>query len=1010
MPLTAADLLAGPIVRRVDTERACVWMALSKPATVTLQVFRGRGVRADLGAPLPAGPTAAGSFENRTIAVGARLHVALAVFEPAAPARLDWGEPYSYDVRFVVDGSEQGLDELGLLQDHVALPGFNGAAHPHLALGYDAGVLPSFVLPPLQAKDLRVAHGSCRRHCVDQRDATALLDDLVSRARLDPAQRIHQLLFTGDQVYADAVSTEQLRIMIDLSTRLLGDSTSAIERIPIDLALDRAKPGELSECDVPVDAFHLPPSRRTHLINDLGGGTSTDAEAHTLGFGEAAALYLTAWAGTTWPDLAPRLAQRWELVADFRTKSSALMKQANERLAPGELDGDAWKDHAGELRKRLDYFEAWRLLPRETRWIDRHLTEADQRADWLPTDDPKPEKAAQPYAWDTFWTAAGRPGAVLARLLPGPVVPDPLPGDPPFVPDPVKAALARALTPSWYAGRHFWFARISYDSVAKGSGGSGDDPVVSDSGRNQLSKMQWYLDDLPRVRRVMANTPTLMIFDDHEVTDDWNISASWARRTYGSSLGRAMVRNMLAAYALFQHWGNDPLAFRRQPPPPQAADAPPAPPGPPTAGYKVLEELQSMFFDPATGTLRSEGPPDKVRDHLDTLFDLRRPDEAATPSAERMTWHFAYRGSQHELLALDSRTWRAFETESDGEIGQPASDLASASLISDESLVMQVPDAPEPGSVLSLVITPAPFIGMPVAEGVVQPTLNAADSVPVPPEPPFVARGKSSRAGRMNKDPEPFGFVPRLFEAMLARLANRRRVVFLSGDVHYSVTLEMSYWRLAGDPLATRFVQLISSSLRNPRGQGNMELFTMDLVQQLGQLTAQQARLGWKRPVPGAPPVLPVGDENVSFRIRRLLGEDPVMLPPDGLPAGTATAPVEWAWRIGLVPDARPDALRLEALDPPLVQASLVTDAAQAATELARRHRWESENTPPRRWMWWTNVGVVDFAADAGGGLSVRHHLYSYDVDGVARGVHDRMAVECSLEIGSELPPAVASA
>jgi hypothetical protein len=63
---------------------------------------------------------------------------------------------------------------------------------------------------------------------------------------------------------------------------------------------------------------------------------------------------------------------------------------------------------------------------------------------------------------------------------------------------------------------------------------------------------------LPRVRRLLANTPTYMIFDDHDVTDDWNITADWRHDVESSPTGRRIVANALAAYWAFQGWGNDP--------------------------------------------------------------------------------------------------------------------------------------------------------------------------------------------------------------------------------------------------------------------------------------------------------------------------------------------------------------------------------------------------------------------------------------------------------------------
>lgn len=66
---------------------------------------------------------------------------------------------------------------------------------------------------------------------------------------------------------------------------------------------------------------------------------------------------------------------------------------------------------------------------------------------------------------------------------------------------------------------------------------------------------------LPAVRRVLANIPTYMIFDDHDVTDDWNLTADWRARVQASPAGRRIVANALAAYWAFQGWGNDPSQF-----------------------------------------------------------------------------------------------------------------------------------------------------------------------------------------------------------------------------------------------------------------------------------------------------------------------------------------------------------------------------------------------------------------------------------------------------------------
>lgn len=67
-----------------------------------------------------------------------------------------------------------------------------------------------------------------------------------------------------------------------------------------------------------------------------------------------------------------------------------------------------------------------------------------------------------------------------------------------------------------------------------------------------------FVGELPSAARVMAQVPTLMIFDDHDVTDDWNLTAAWEETAYGHPFSRRIIGNALLAYLLFQGWGNAP--------------------------------------------------------------------------------------------------------------------------------------------------------------------------------------------------------------------------------------------------------------------------------------------------------------------------------------------------------------------------------------------------------------------------------------------------------------------
>lgn len=76
-------------------------------------------------------------------------------------------------------------------------------------------------------------------------------------------------------------------------------------------------------------------------------------------------------------------------------------------------------------------------------------------------------------------------------------------------------------------------------------------------------EVRGYVEGLPKVRRLLANTPTYMIFDDHEITDDWNLSVDWSNNVRGHYLGKRIIANGLYAYWLFQDWGNEPARYQK---------------------------------------------------------------------------------------------------------------------------------------------------------------------------------------------------------------------------------------------------------------------------------------------------------------------------------------------------------------------------------------------------------------------------------------------------------------
>ena len=62
----------------------------------------------------------------------------------------------------------------------------------------------------------------------------------------------------------------------------------------------------------------------------------------------------------------------------------------------------------------------------------------------------------------------------------------------------------------------------------------------------------------PEIRWLLSTVPTAMIFDDHDVRDDWNTSAAWRDEMRATSWWQHRIRAGLASYWVFQHLGNLP--------------------------------------------------------------------------------------------------------------------------------------------------------------------------------------------------------------------------------------------------------------------------------------------------------------------------------------------------------------------------------------------------------------------------------------------------------------------
>ncbi|CDT61171.1 metallophosphoesterase family protein [Vibrio coralliirubri] len=86
-------------------------------------------------------------------------------------------------------------------------------------------------------------------------------------------------------------------------------------------------------------------------------------------------------------------------------------------------------------------------------------------------------------------------------------------------------------------------------------------PTEQQQWRDESIIMDDFIAGLPQVQRLFAHIPTYMIFDDHDVTDDWNLTVGWEHAVDQNQFATQVIGNGLAAYWMCQGWGNKPESF-----------------------------------------------------------------------------------------------------------------------------------------------------------------------------------------------------------------------------------------------------------------------------------------------------------------------------------------------------------------------------------------------------------------------------------------------------------------
>ncbi len=577
-------LIAGPILRRTQNDAVTVWVALKAHRQVTLKIYATEANGTTLKTLLFEG-------SRSTIPLGKHLHIAAVTAHAITSQALQSGQIYAYDLSF-------GSQEQTLVQ------ALTTELCPQVTVSYFEHQLPTFVLPPDDLNNLRLAHGSCRKLHGGGSDALPMLDALIGYSAQDPNARLHQLFFTGDQIYGDDVADPLLWVATQVGDTLLGWE----ENLPFSLTprgYEYRKPSELK------------PGERTEIAKNYGGFTAMlidspeEAKSHLFSLGEYFVTYLLVWSPILWPDDFPQ------------------GKQIH-------------KD------------------------------------------------AKQARRWD-----------------------------------------------------------------------------------EEVRHVKDCISQMGKVRRALANVPTYMIFDDHDISDDWYLNRAWCTSVLSKPLGRRTVQNGMLAYAVFQAWGNTPEQFQAGQPGDhllQAAIRWSASAGTDeSAAQDIAKYLGIPELEPETGL-----PKFKLDEDVFIL------DRDYSDQAIPLAWHYTVRSHKHEVIVLDTRTWRGYPEKSDkGSIAPPRLLCPTAfkqQLQEPLEFSDRLKQMGESEIELTFVILPTNLVSLQIIDVVQRLELEKGN----------VFNSDVGDAWNLNEV---------ALSRLLAELFQRRQVVIvLSGDIHYGATIRLSYW------------------------------------------------------------------------------------------------------------------------------------------------------------------------------------------------------------------------
>lgn len=257
--------------------------------------------------------------------------------------------------------------------------------------------------------------------------------------------------------------------------------------------------------------------------------------------------------------------------------------------------------------------------------------------------------------------------------------------------------------------------------------------------QDQLTRLNAFRTRLPQARRALANIATYMICDDHEITDDWYLDGAWCQHVLQSPLGYRVVRNGLLAYALFQAWGNTPEQFAL------------------TNGSELLDAIDAWYGAEADAHVQLVEERIGMPAPFNGTGELQRAERA-------LHWHYTYAGPDYQILVMDTRNARLYR----------APDYFPG-LLSPHAMQTQLLAPSREEKAVTIIISASPVLGVDFVESV-----------------QFWSRWRVR--DNYAYDREAWALEWGTFQHLLKTVSRFKRIVFLSGDVHYAFGSSLEYW------------------------------------------------------------------------------------------------------------------------------------------------------------------------------------------------------------------------